>query len=173
MSAEPKVVAATFSDFRVVKSRGVFQLIMEAPIENMMLALNALGQPGIATDNWCMIQPIKKPVAENAATIAAKPAENKPKRKFSELSLPEQCALRCEDGRFERFLYESRQVVFDTDATGYHPEMDTAAFVRGILGVNSRAELSTNHDAANKWRSLEAEFQRWLTDQEYADVRRP
>jgi hypothetical protein len=88
----------------------------------------------------------------------------KQKRKFSELSLPEQCALRCEDGRFERYIIEGRQVITEFDS-----HFTVADYVRSYLGVASRSELSVDHNAANKWRALEAEYQRWLTDETYKE----
>jgi hypothetical protein len=88
----------------------------------------------------------------------------KQKRKFSELSLPEQCALRIyEDPRFERFIHDERDIAVET-------KEDLNVYVKQVLGVDSKRELSRNHDAANKWRQLfETPFQRWLTDQEYKD----
>jgi hypothetical protein len=112
---------------------------------------------------WQEINDDEKPVAENTATIAAKPAENKQKRKFSDLSLPEQCALRCDDPRFERYLGDIWGPAFDEN--GGH----VATTVRALLRVKSRSELSTDHDAANRWRQIESNYQRWLTDETYKE----
>ena len=126
---------------------------------------------------WYAVGDDEKPVAENAATTAAKPAENKPKRKFHELPLAQQCAIRCEDALFQAYLAN-----VEPDAWAYFSEIDTqrrltpgdrAAYVmRKVLGVDSRAELGRNRDADNRWRALEMEYQAWLTDQKYADSRR-
>ena len=45
-----------------------------------------------------------------------------------------------------------------------------ASVIRGVCGIQSRSELSTNHDAANLWRKLDAEYESWLVSQKYADV---
>ena len=46
---------------------------------------------------------------------------------------------------------------------------DTAYDVCIRLGIESRSELGKgNHEADNKWRKLESEYQQWLTDQQYA-----
>lgn len=101
---------------------------------------------------WSQIGDDEKPVP------AEPPPPSKPKRKFSDLSLPEQAGIRCEDGRFERFVEEVYEVTWGEGA-------DVATWVRNFLTIKSRAELSTNHEAANRWRKLEARYQQWLTDE--------
>jgi len=99
-----------------------------------------------------------------------KPAQarevEKPKRKFKDLSLVEQCAIRCEDERMRQFL-AARFHCFVRD------DNEATETIRKYLGVSSRSELGKgNHDADNKWRALETQFQAWLLDERYADVRR-
>lgn len=98
---------------------------------------------------WSQIGDDEKPVTEPPATPP------KPKRKFSDMSLPEQAGIRCEDGRFERFLH-------DMLPDGFVTAEDA---VRALCGIASRRELSTNHAAANKWRAIERDYQQWLTDE--------
>lgn len=120
---------------------------------------------------WSQIGDDEKPAASVSPTHAKAPERPlppeppqapKPRRRFDELSLPQQCALRCDDGRFERFLRDTWEDAIEGDE-------DVASMVRRILKVKSRGELSTDHRAANIWRELDAKFQRWLTDQEYAE----
>jgi hypothetical protein len=175
MSRDPEtpcVIDAVFYDWRTVKGRKCLQLVFEIPIEKQGEVLTLLGHPEPSGSKWCMIalKDVGKPAqargAENAATTAAKRAEDKPKRKFSELSLAQQCAIRCEDESFQKFLNFHHRV---SDHPETFPEM-----VRSLLNIGSRGELGKgNHDADNKWRKLESEYQQWLLDERYADVRRP
>lgn len=184
--SEPRVIQATFSDWRTVKGRKVLQLIMEVRLEDQGEVLKMLGPPDSVGSKWCAIALLDMERAANgsaaeghasAADAMADPAPrsgsgSRPersatqRRKFTDMSLPEQCGTRCSDYRFERFLLDEYASTMDAF------ENDVAQAVRHLLCVKSRAELSTSHDAANKWRNLDAEYQRWLTDEEYADVRR-
>lgn len=80
---------------------------------------------------------------------------------FKNLPLSQQCGIRCSDPEFEQFLRERRG---PGDRNSMVPDI-----VRAICGIKSRTELSTNAEAANKWRALEMQFQNFLTDQRYAD----
>ena len=181
MSADrARVIPATFHNYRTVLGRKVLQLVFEVPIEQQNEALRLLGYPNAAEPSWYAIAKLtEKPLAEDGVKDTAArltrnqevagsspaPAPSKPKRRFDELSLPQQCGIRCDDYRFERFLRETWE-----DAIG--EDDDVASAVRRIIKVKSRSELSTNHHAANVWRELEAKYQCWLTDQEYAESTR-
>lgn len=88
-----------------------------------------------------------------AITIAAV----KERRKFDNLPLSTQAALRCEDKRFQDFL----RVRSGVDPT---TEGAAAAYVRLHCGVGSRAELDRDQDAGGKWIALDRKFQSHLTD---------
>jgi hypothetical protein len=141
---------------------------------DMTPELNCLPIGARVMIGWAQIGDDEKPIpvqdaepakAEQSAQIR-RPEPAKPKRRFEELSLPQQCALRCDDGRFGRYLEDIWGPAFDE--SGH----DVAATVRAILRVKSRSELSTSHEAANHWRRLETNFQQWLTDETYKDVAR-
>lgn len=106
----------------------------------------------------------KTPDFESGNSRSNRDAATKPKRKFSELSLPEQAGIRCADSQFSSFLY------FIKPKWG---GLDAAQVVRRMCEVTSRSELSTNQEAAEKWRALESSYQNWLTTQQYSEsVRR-
>jgi hypothetical protein len=93
-----------------------------------------------------------------------RPAPKPDRRKFHDLPLAQQAALRCGDSDFQAFLTNKHRIVVTSDEYA-------AQIVRTDLGVQSRSELGKgNHDADNKWRRLETEFQNWLTDNRYADT---
>jgi hypothetical protein len=101
---------------------------------------------------------------EKPKAIAPPPDAKEPKRQFSELSLPQQCGIRCQDAQFQRFMVNA----YSRAQLDYTAENATE-LVRFVCGVKSRTELSANHEAANKWRKLESDYQSWLTSQQYAE----
>lgn len=66
-----------------------------------------------------------------------------------------ECAMKCDDTLFRRFLEESHAL----KAAATMPEIATR--VRSILAIRSRSELNTDRDAAARWVSLRAEFDAW------------
>lgn len=102
--------------------------------------------------------------AKIQALTDAKTAEDraKPKRAFSDMSLSQQSGIRANDWRFQDFLEHEYPGV-------WRNLKDAAASIREICGVQSRSDLATDHNAANKWRVLNSKFETWLTDQLYAE----
>lgn len=70
------------------------------------------------------------------------------KRHWSELSLPEQIGIRCQEKRFREWMYAR----FEDQAT------DIADAVRQHCNVKSRAEIQPGTEAATLWFALEADF---------------
>ncbi len=104
-----------------------------------------------------------KAMAERREDAGSSPAGlAKPKRKFSDMSLPEQAGIRCGDDQFETFLRNSYEL-----SEGFVMAED---IVRAMCGVGSRRELSTNREAANLWRKIESEYQSWLLTDKYAET---
>ncbi len=98
----------------------------------------------------------------------------RPKRAFKDLSLPEQAGIRCEDERFHQFLADKHSTVWFSRMTADRkmempPNHRAAKTVRELCGVTSRADFSTNPDAALFWCTLEGAYQRWLLTQQYAE----
>lgn len=198
----PCYIDATFHDWRTVKGRKQLQLIFEVPLEQQAEILTLLGPPDSVGSKWCMIalknvnpaqareeepkggdahrlvsEPTNntQPHASQSDDRGARPAEggtSKPKRKFSELSLPEQCAIRCGDGRFQRFLEEQYGVTMPDGSPGASAQAaDT--WVKTRLHIQSKKELSSDTGAAYMWHRIEREFQQFLTDEEHGGSIRP
>lgn len=143
---------ATYSDLKIVKTRQVVQLCFELPLADFPQAYDVLGGlPNPASDSWFAIAPL--------AASAAQPAGDQSKRtsarrRWHELSAPQQAGIRCEEPAFAVFLSEE----FPEE---WHEAMnDPAECVRLICRVQSRAEL---HDNAEAWRVLNDKFDAWKT----------
>lgn len=82
-----------------------------------------------------------------------------PRRKFYELPLSQQAAMRCNDTQFWKFIGRSN-------------ENDAAQYVRNYCQVESRSKIGSTPISADRWTEMELDYQRYLTDQRYAHVMR-
>lgn len=138
------VIAGSFSECRMVKTRSAFQLVIEVPIEQADAALKALGG---------MPQPGKeRPVA--VARLNASSVEPAAKKG----SLAQQAGILCGDPRFLTFLAENYQHI-----GAPKDDFEAATTVRSICGVNSRSEFDSDPAAGQRWRNVKGAFDAWLT----------
>jgi hypothetical protein len=142
VTEKPAAIRATFSDFRLIRSRKTCQLVLEIPIEGADAALAALGGiPQPHSERWVGVARL------NGYATPPELEENNTK-----LSL--QAVMRCKEPLFWRFLNtQTVQPVED--------ETDAAWVVRQLCGVESRSGLNTDPNAAALWRGLDAKFQAW------------
>jgi hypothetical protein len=164
------VFKATFSDFRLVKTRSCAQLIFEVPIEEADAALQTLGGlPRAATEVWAGIARIdpKNPAPEprNAPDKASAPKERRP---FNSLALPAQAAMRCNEPEFQRFIAD-RLYGPGNDVRVESPM--AASEVRHICGVTSRSMISIAGESGRKWLALDAEYLEWKHTVPYESAR--
>ncbi len=145
-------IAGTYSDFKIIRSRKVAQLIIEVPIEQAQALITALGLPNPAEETWVAVARLKPqtPAKEETPPTASVRAH----RPFPELPYPQQAALRCNDMSFREFLRSKGfSLVGGPD--------DAAATVRGICKVNSRADIKPGTEAEKLWLRLNTEYTFW------------
>ncbi len=136
-------IKATFSDFKLVKTRKVAQLVMEVPIEQADAAVKALGGlPTFAEEQWVGIAPLK-------SEAASKPAPKQSDR-WEDLPAVKQAAIRCQDEGFQRWIAPE----------GKEPTADLAAqMVRYFCGVDTRSDIKPeNPEAVKTWQNIDAEY---------------
>jgi hypothetical protein len=153
MSDDKAVIAGTFADFKLIKTRSTAQLIIEVPIEHADIALTALGgipQPGKECSVAVARMDIKK----------KKPFERPGKR----VTLAQQAALLCGDESFREFLVERSRTVIGIIDTPQSSEL-AADVVRNICEVESRAEFDSDPAAAERWSALHVQYRDWLQTQ--------
>lgn len=161
-------IAATFVDFKNVKTRRVLQIIFEVPQHQAKAALDMLGMPDAATERWFGIAALKPEtevmqddrrlveLSTSRPDQVSQPRPDRAKRDWRDLPASQQAALRCEDAMFRAFL---------TEESGYgriENAIYAAATVRNICHVDSRADLDTNHKARVIWHQLDSQYQAWL-----------
>ena len=70
---------------------------------------------------------------------------DKPRKKFDEMLLSQQCAIRCNEPAFQNWLV--------TETTE-----GAADILKVRLGIQSRRKLDTDPAAAERWKQLETQF---------------
>ena len=137
----PAAIMASLVDVRNISVHKCIRLEIHIPAEQAGLVLRAFGWP-------TLVDPV--PVAIARLDSAKAPSE---RRKFSELAMPAQAALRCQDIEFRSFLRSNGAVVHDTD--------EAANVVRDLLGIKSRAEILPDTPAGRGWLELERQYEEW------------
>lgn len=145
--ADPAIIEATYTEWKMVKTRSALILCFEVPLEYQAYVQGALGTPLPDQSIHVAIarlMPGAKPMVEI----------DKPGRVGS---LARAAGILCNEGGFWQFLAEKGD--YQASSSG-----EAASYVRLICGVTSRAELDTNEDAGRKWRDLKTDYDIWLKD---------
>ena len=137
---EPAAFSATFSDFKLIKTRKVAQFIFEVPVEQVDAALKVLGgMPRADAEAWVGIARLTGPKAASEASVAPKtPGEKAVIR----------AALLCKEADFQKFIRAEH-------------EDHAAALVRMRLGIPSRSVLATDESALESFHNLDQQYQQW------------
>lgn len=145
------VLAATFSDFRLVRGRKVAQLILEIPIEQAEAALHLIGMPMPDCERWVAIAPMvgdpNAPAVSPPAEQAAPPTHrNVPERAPLEgwERDRQRAVMLCKDTRFQAWC-------------GCADEAQTIAHMRAQIG-GSRSGIATDHETHRQFLSLETTY---------------
>ena len=160
---KPAAFRAVYSDWRLVKTRGVVQIVLEVPVEQSNAVLDVLGgMPLAGKEQWFGVAAIKeREVMPTDATH--RPTDTRPqpdkqagaKRDWRNLAPSTQAGIRCEEPTFAAFLKEQHSEDWRESKD------DAAECVRLICGVQSRSELNTNHAARVIWHQLDDQFGAW------------
>jgi len=146
--------SATFSDFRIVRSRRIAQFVLEVPLEQADAALAALGGlPRPDAETWVGIARLEK-------ETKPQPQAKREHKQFSELPLPQQAGIIANEPAFWAFA-NSRFLSHPGSSNPVDSEARAAEFIRVRCGVASRSELSTNPDAAECWREILRQYDAW------------
>lgn len=157
---------ATYSDWKLVKTRGVVQVVMEVPLAESDAAYEVLGgMPVHGKERWFGIAAINlgKEAMPNPPLpeLDARPQPSQPQagakrgvRPWREMKPSSQAGTLCNEAVFHAFLFEN----YGFDVTG----TDQAAIVvRQLCKVESRREFDTDPDAKVRWQGLDDQYQAW------------
>ena len=155
---------ATYSDWKLVKTRGVVQIVFEVPLAEADGAYEILGgMPVIAKERWFGIAAIKASQQEEDRAVprqTSSPSTGGAKRDkmdWRDLQPAAQAALRCNDATFRAFLVEEHE---SRPRDVSDPE-EAAEFIRSMFGINSRSELGTDQRKRVLWHQLDEQYQAW------------
>lgn len=105
----------------------------------------------LLSDAFSVIRRTSPPRDRTVARVARQKKNRKPADYAAE------CAMKCDDRLFRRFLVEERGASDLSDAER------VAVSVREVLQIKSRADLNTDPDAAARWIDLRGAFEAWRT----------
>lgn len=149
-------IDAEYVNWRTVIGRKVLQLVFEIDISRQQEVLTMLGVPTVGESKWVAIAPLD---LTPKSLVQAKPEASGSPKKFHELPLSQQAAIRCGDPLFQEYM-------------GAENEAQCTAKVRGVCDVMSRSEIVPNMRAGSLWQQTEAQYQSWLTDRKFAEAKR-
>jgi hypothetical protein len=165
---EEAAFTATYSEWRVVKTRAVVQIVFEVPTEGSDVAYQVLGgMPISSKERWFAIAALDKDAAASAIAVLNKDAAatyaatrvgagaKLPGRRRSNPHARE-ISIACNDWDFQKFL-------------GAANVEEAVEIVRKELGVKSRADVFPGTNAANAWRKMSDRYLEWLFERAKAE----
>lgn len=155
---------ATYSDWKLIRTRKVVQIVLEVPVEQAGLAYEVLGgMPRTDSEIWCAVARLQQ--KESAAQPRPSSSDNAPhaggahSKSWHEMTPAQQAGLLCNDPAFANFLRGAFPALWTGAA-------DCAVIVRKLCQVNSRSELNLDNEAAMKWRGLVSDYRAWMRSPE-------
>ena len=154
---------ATYSDWKLIKTRGVVQVVMEVPLAEADAAYQILGgMPDFSQERWFGVAPLKIPLAEKeteppSPKSSPQPTPHPPaaaKLDWRDILPASQASMLCYKPVFHAFLREKYP-------DEWHESMaDPDECVRLICAVSSKSMLN---DGPHRvlWHSLQSEYQAW------------
>lgn len=153
----PTAFKATYSDWKLVKTRGVVQIVFEVPLAEADAAYELLGgMPIVANERWFGIAAITQEAHAKPRQTSSPdtPTGGAKRMDWRDMQPAAQAGIRCADPVFWKFLDEEHSLQ-PADAE------EAAYCVRHFCGVKSRSELGTNHKARVLWKQLDDQFSAW------------
>jgi hypothetical protein len=166
---EYRGISGTYSDFKLVKTRSVVQVIVEFPIEEAQQVLESLGglpMPGKEEHVSLGLRSKLLKIAEesSADNLSAKPLDRQTvdQERRANLSLVGKQRY-AEAGEMEQA--RTRSVLLAKDPqfhqwAGVFDEEEAVDYIRSCIG-GSRSLIVTDRDAYNRFLRLEREFLVW------------
>ena len=143
MSDEPTMaITGTYSDFKIIKSRSVAQVIVEVPLEEANNVIEVFGVPRPDAEQWVGIVGLRrdKMVSKSMATKHI-----------------QQAGIMARDESFQGWLKAVKGfedvVIGSTDSA--------AEAMRALLGIRSRTEMHSRPEVVEAWRRIYDEYLNW------------
>tara|TARA_R110000824_G_scaffold162525_1_gene338217 strand:- start:1297 stop:1725 length:429 start_codon:yes stop_codon:yes gene_type:complete len=137
--SDERVITGTYSDFKIIKTRQVAQVIIEVPLERSKEVIDKFGLPMPNEEIWVAIAQIRTERSTGNARAS---------------KAIQQAGILCKDQTFGIFLQQHKNLSDVNPAD--HTTIENA--VRAVTGVKSRAEWRTNDGALIAWERLYKEY---------------
>lgn len=168
----------TYSDFKLVKTRGVVQVIFEVPIAEVDAAYQVLGgMPDAGHERWFGIAPLNmeaKEVMLTESAIQARPiptetppasAEPFPKPVRAPIApdkrMTQRAGILCNDRMFQLWLKETNSAWKIMNWQGATDEERAVQIVHVYCSVKSRKEIMPGTQAARLWDEMLGKYAAW------------
>ena len=141
MNKTNRITKGTYSDFKIVKTRNIAQIIVEIPLEHAEEFVTMFGMPTPNMDKWVAVARLNDEIVEqNEEAISA----------------IQKCGIMCKDENFGLFLKNVRKL---DEINPKEPE-SVANGLRAILGIKSRTELRDQNNRI-AWNRLLNEYEKY------------
>lgn len=161
----PAVFKGTYADWKLIKTRGVVQIVLEVPLSSSGQAYDVLGgMPNAAKEIWCAVA-LLKPEGGDQTDSSHGSLDTSPRqetktggaRSWSALHLAQQAGIACNDPIFGAFLKESEGFQIDNVASAE----DVASAVKKFCHVETRSSIVRGTPHGDRWNVLYARFVSW------------
>ncbi len=162
---KPAAISGTFSDFKLIKTRSVAQLIIEIPIEKALPTVQALGGlPFPGKEIWVAVAQLvsqpedTKPIESHETENIEHKTDTRPKKAWHELLPKTQAGIRSNDIYFQQWVW--KQAPNEWKAGRYDCEwlFIGKTWICEQCGVTSRSEITPGSKAAEIWAALDRRY---------------
>jgi hypothetical protein len=158
----PQAWKGDYTQLKFYPSRGVCAVTVEIPLEEGTAFVAAFGTPLPKSGIPIALARLNKgtEAVSEVATVEGKAAQQAREQELKGGPLAKRAGILCGENVFSRFLIETKRAYFN--GVSYPKDSDVADFVREYCGVESRAELDHDPEAAKLFHDLEASYRVWL-----------
>lgn len=151
---------ATYSDWKLIKTRSAVQIVFEVPVEQAGLAYEVLGgMPKPGAEVWCAIARLQQQPKEDAEKPRPHAASTSPTggahRSWHEMSPAQQAGILCAEPTFWKFCGEWLGGTVSNEEECIHA-------VREYCGVQSRKQIVPNEMSGMNWGVMAGEYRAWM-----------
>ncbi len=142
MNKTNRIMQGTYSDYKLIKTRGVISVSVEFPIEQAEEFVRMFGMPKPDTEKWVAIAGLNEKVIHRNEDV---------------VRTIQQAGMLCKEINFGRFLKNQKNML------DVIPEKEDtiAKGLRAILGIQSRTDFHNDNNALIAFNRLKSEYETW------------
>ncbi len=158
----PSVIAGVYADLRQVKSRGVWQLVLDIPAEKVEGMVELFGMPRQDEPTWLAVARLKVspgPVhavhgvaAEGNPPLPSTGPGESTRKSWYEQKPSARAGILCNSPAFWHWIEDGSEDFAIVNS------QDAAAWLRVETGVSTRREYDTNPNACAKFEKIERAY---------------